>query len=1015
MAATENRTVNVFINSEVKGDASIKDLKKQYRLLSNEIATLPKNSKEYQREIAKLKLVDGELTKHRQKIKGIDSAWGQAKQNLTLIKGIALAAIGSALVSAFKSAAESAKKFQTASAELQSITGVTAQELTVLQDSATRLAGSVDKDGVRITASATEILGAFKKVGSAKPELLKSASGMEEVTKQAIILSEASGLDLDTAIKAVTSTLNQFDKGAEQAGKVVDILAAGAKYGAGEVDFLSAAIVKSGTAMNAANVPLNQGVAVLELFAEKGLTAENSGITFRNILLILQKDTKNYTDGVFDMNKALGRLSERQGDNIGLMEEFGKENVSAAQILAKGTERVAEMTEQVKEHGVATEQAAVNTNTLTKKQEALSSKWESYILKLDSGQGVISSIYGSLLTAGGKVLDSLGDTRSEAEQLTDEFIKQAAAVDKLEKVTLPLADRYDELSEKTVLNAEEQDELNSIIIDIGKTIPTAITEFDNYGKALGINTGIVRAHLEEQKALAQFLNKDAITAIESQIKALKEQQKNTQATLNSGSITGVTGVGENQRLTKRKLNAEEVLDLSGKLLGVSNDLVGAEARLAQLKGEQTDAQKALNEASGAGADAPAGAAPIAPKGDDSSDKKEQAEIQRLIDQLADLAEARNIAAAGDPEIAAIEAKYANMAELAHGDATLIAQIEDEKQLAITEIQRARLAEREAELSEARKNFEDENYLSSLNDYDRELVLEMQKWDEKFLLAEQFRFDTEELTTLQNAAIAHLMAKHREEDEKAAKETTDYKNALKEKEHDMAVAAYVSIGNSFIDLLNVLNDGSSKNSAFQKALSLFSIALNQGVAIAQGIASVKIAATPIDYLAQVAGVIGSVVATFASVVAIVRKAPEPTTPEFRHGVTGFSGGMATVGEDGQEKVFLPSGADVINASATRKMNMGIGLPMPDTSIMQRGTRSSAGFDGNGEVAGLLKQFLKNQITQRPVVSKVDPSTTGPQVIQAVISQEQFDRSAERKKKIEDIAYARKRITQRPVVS
>jgi hypothetical protein len=931
MAATENRTVNVFINSEVKGDASIKDLKKQYRLLSNEIATLPKNSKEYQREIAKLKLVDGELTKHRQKIKGIDSAWGQAKQNLTLIKGIALAAIGSALVSAFKSAAESAKKFQTASAELQSITGVTAQELTVLQDSATRLAGSVDKDGVRITASATEILGAFKKVGSAKPELLKSASGMEEVTKQAIILSEASGLDLDTAIKAVTSTLNQFDKGAEQAGKVVDILAAGAKYGAGEVDFLSAAIVKSGTAMNAANVPLNQGVAVLELFAEKGLTAENSGTTFRNILLILQKDTKNYTDGVFDMNKALGRLSERQGDNIGLMEEFGKENVSAAQILAKGTERVAELTEQLKEEGVASGQAAINTDTLSKKQAALTSQYESFILGLENGTGPISSFFSALIGHASLALGMLSRLNKTQQEINLENMADG---------------------EKNRLKASSAN---------------ALADLNDFKKRTEERTGV-----EQNAAQA------AKDFLESEYQTRKRLLAN-------GDQLDDKSLAFQLDLNKRRIQAIE---------------------------EANNLQTGLE----AGTNSGEGGTPTAPSdGTDSAIKKEEGEIKKLIDQLDALAEARRMAAAGDPEIAAIEAKYAKMAELAHGDATLIAQIEDEKQLAITELQTQRLTERQAELAEARTNFEDENYLASLDAQEKELVLEMQKWDEKFLLAEQFGFDTEELTTLQNAAIAHLMAKHREEDEKAAKETTDYKNALKEKEHDMAVAAYVSIGNSFIDLLNVLNDGSAKNSAFQKSLSLFSIALNQGVAIAQGIAAVKIAATPIDYLAQVAGVIGSVVATFASVVAIVRKAPQPNTPEFRHGVTGFSGGMATVGEDGQEKVFLPSGADVINASATRKMNMGIGLPMPDTSIMQRGTRSSAGFDGNGEVAGLLKQFLQGQITQRPVVSKVDPSTTGPQVIQAVISQEQFDRSAERKKKIEDIAYARTRITQRNVVS
>ena len=43
----------------------------------------------------------------------------------------------------------------------------------------------------------------------------------------------------------------------------------------------------------------------MELFAEKGIKAETAGRGFKNILVDLQKDTKNYKNGVFDLNLAI--------------------------------------------------------------------------------------------------------------------------------------------------------------------------------------------------------------------------------------------------------------------------------------------------------------------------------------------------------------------------------------------------------------------------------------------------------------------------------------------------------------------------------------------------------------------------------------------------------------------------------------------------------------------------------------------------------------------------------------
>ena len=73
----------------------------------------------------------------------------------------------------------------------------------------------------------------------------------------------------------------------------MNVLAAGSKYGAGEVDYLGESISKVGAIAKNANVSLEATTAVMELFAEKGIRAETAGRGFKNVLVDLQKDTKN--------------------------------------------------------------------------------------------------------------------------------------------------------------------------------------------------------------------------------------------------------------------------------------------------------------------------------------------------------------------------------------------------------------------------------------------------------------------------------------------------------------------------------------------------------------------------------------------------------------------------------------------------------------------------------------------------------------------------------------------------
>jgi TP901 family phage tail tape measure protein len=263
-------------------------------------------------------------------------------------------------------------------------------DLDYLKRKALEMESELYNAGIKIKESGADILEAYKLVASAKPELLANKEALHEMTKESLILSKASGQDLATSVKNLTQIMNQYNAPVNQAAKYTNALAAGSKFGSGEIPYLANAITRFGVAAKSANVPLEKSVAVVELFAEKGLKAETAGINFKNILIELQKDTRNYTNGQFDFNKALENLIPIQSDVVKLTNQFGKENILAAQILAQNIDRINELTEAVEGTNTAYEQAEINTDTLTASTGNLKTAWENLTTSVNEGNGKVS-------------------------------------------------------------------------------------------------------------------------------------------------------------------------------------------------------------------------------------------------------------------------------------------------------------------------------------------------------------------------------------------------------------------------------------------------------------------------------------------------------------------------------------------------------------------------------------------------------------------------------------------------
>ena len=273
--------------------------------------------------------------------------------------------------------------FEKSLSSLKALTGVSAEEMSFFKAEAIRL-------GSTTTQTASEVADAFKIMGSQMPELLKSKSALASITEQAIVLAEAAELDVPTAAKALTGSLNQMGEGASRASDYINILAAASQQGSADIPYLNAAIEKAGGTSSAVGVKFNELVAAIETIAPKITEASSAGLHLRNIFLTLESSAdKSLKPSVVGLGEALKNLSAKNLDVTEMTKLFGKESVSAALALVGAKDNYLNYTESIKGTNTALEQQRINNTNLDGSLKSLGSAYEGLILSLNSSQGIL--------------------------------------------------------------------------------------------------------------------------------------------------------------------------------------------------------------------------------------------------------------------------------------------------------------------------------------------------------------------------------------------------------------------------------------------------------------------------------------------------------------------------------------------------------------------------------------------------------------------------------------------------
>ena len=252
-------------------------------------------------------------------------------------------------------------------ADVEALTGLSKENIDWLEGEAKRLSTTVTESGIRIRQSATDIMDAFKLVGSAKPELLSNKEALAAVTEQTLILASASGMTLRNAVDAVTLSLNQYGDGADQAARYANVMAAGSKYGSAAVESVTKSIKSSGVAAASANIPIEQLVGTIETLGEKGIKDEIAGTGLKKFFLTLQTGADDTNPKIVGLETALDNLQKKQLSATKIKKMFGEEGYNVASVLINEAEKVKYYTQAVTGTSVAMEQAATKSDTAAAK------------------------------------------------------------------------------------------------------------------------------------------------------------------------------------------------------------------------------------------------------------------------------------------------------------------------------------------------------------------------------------------------------------------------------------------------------------------------------------------------------------------------------------------------------------------------------------------------------------------------------------------------------------------------
>jgi len=448
-----------------------------------------------------------------------------ALKELGLQSKLTYAAIAAGAATILKKVIDQHIDFTAKVSELSAITGATGKDLQFYAAQA-RLIGETT------TLSASQAAEAFKLMASAKPDLLASKDALAAVTKEAVTLAEASGMTLPDAAKALGGAMNQFRVDASKAGEFINVLAAGAKFGASEINDTAEALKNAGTVAKNAGLSFEETNAAIQAMAAVSIKGGEAGTGLRNILLRLSTQAEDkFNPEIVGLSRALHNLRDAHLTTAEKAKLFGQESIAAANAVIDQADAVDDLTNKLTGTKTATEQAAVRNDNLAGDLKKLSSAWSEVALTIgeefDPALREIAQLMTEvthIVTRGIKEFTDLGDLLGAWAAWTVQTVQgneeAAKAIIKAREAERAELEKSFTLSEKTTRQLEKQAEAHNVVAEAAAKPTTqrkknteTISLSDTVEGWEKYETQLAKVRAEQEKA-AQALHDSTVTELD---------------------------------------------------------------------------------------------------------------------------------------------------------------------------------------------------------------------------------------------------------------------------------------------------------------------------------------------------------------------------------------------------------------------------------------------------------------------------------------------------------------------
>lgn len=283
-----------------------------------------------------------------------------------LSMGRAFGPMGAA-IQTFKEITATAMGFEDAMAEIASVTGRSMDSVDEFGQIVEEVTGNSKFQLGEVAASAGRLAAAG----------FESADAMRSGLKPALDLAAAGGIATGEAVDVMVAALRAFNLDASASTQVVDTFAAGAAIGLSTINSLSEAFKYAAPSAAAFDLQMDETVAVLALFEDRGSRGSLAGTAFAQAMRAL---TQAAADGQGAIGAALAEWNPATEGIAGAVRRLEEAGISASEamielgdrggrsvatLLNAGSEAVVNYTDKMHGSSTAADMAAVKHSTLS--------------------------------------------------------------------------------------------------------------------------------------------------------------------------------------------------------------------------------------------------------------------------------------------------------------------------------------------------------------------------------------------------------------------------------------------------------------------------------------------------------------------------------------------------------------------------------------------------------------------------------------------------------------------------